>query len=390
MSAITSRRRGMLGALVCAFAFFTVGTAEAHLGPHTDGLVSDIQLVAENIGNPRNLAVDTNGDLYIPASGSGGTEACGAAGPGPMCSGLSGSILKVTRQQLANVALGPAKPTVLATRLVSTAYPGGSNANGVQGVVARKGVVHAVFISPEFIGKGGSGVCCRSDVKGPLRDAAMRQLGNLMRVGPGGTLTKIADIDDFEFANNPVNDPNSNPYAVAIDRDGTFVIADAAANSLVRADKKGRVRLIAAFDNITPGPSNVRTEAVPTGVAVGPDGNYYVSLLAGQHPTFARILQVTPAGVIRTIADGFTSLAGIAVAPGGTVYATQLLNGGIVRVTPDPERPGRFMPPVTLYQGQLVSPTGLAIGPDGWLYVSVDSIFGQDDAIHGRVVRVRG
>lgn len=363
--------------------------AGAHLGPHTEGLTSEVQLVLENVGNPRNLAVDTNGDLYVPATGSGGTEACGNAGPGPMCSGLTGSILRVTKAQLDRVPLGVATPQVVVDDLVSTAYPDGSNANGVQGLVARKGVVHAVFISPEFIGATGSRECCRDDVQGPLLEAAKATLGNLMRVD-GGTLTKVADVDDFEFDMNPVGRPTSNPYSVAIAADGTFVVADAAANTVVRVDKKGRVSLVAALDDLTPGPTNVRTEAVPTGVAVGPDGNYYVSLLAGQHPGMARVLQVTPTGVVRTIADGLTSLTGVAVGPGGTVYATQLLQGGFVRITPDPERPGRFLPPVAMYQAELPTPTGIAVAPDGWIYVSVDSIYPEGALVHGRVVRVQG
>lgn len=377
--------------VVTSMAVFNAGGAQAHLGLHTDGLSSEIQVVAETISNPRNLAFDTNGDLYIPEVGSGGTEACGAAGPGPQCAGLTGRVLKIGRAQLDHVALRPAVPTVVADELVSMAYPGGVAANGVQGVVAHKGDVFAVFISPEFIGAAGSGECCRDDVEGQLLSAASQQLGNLMRISTTGTLSPVADIDGFEFRENPVGAPASNPYAVVIDHDGTFVIADAAANTLVRADRRGRVSLVASFDDLRPGPPNVRTEAVPTGVAVGPDGNYYVSLLASEHPTMARILQVTRSGVVRTVADGFTSLAGIAVAPGGTIYASQLLHGGLVKVSPDPERPGRFLPPQVLYGGELLSPTGIAIGPDGWIYVSVDAVFTDDvPLLHGRVVRVRG
>ena len=387
-------RRGRVSVLVVVVlaVLAPAAGAEAHFGPHLPA-GDTIEVVVEGIDNPRNLAFDSNGDLYIPATGVGGTEGCGNADVGPVCAGLTGSILKVTYEQLGYLT-APVKATTIARNLISISYPGGTQALGLQGLAAKDGRVFGVFIGPEFIGTSQQEGCCRSNVTGALREAALQQLGNLMEVSPSGELTKVADVDHFEFVNNPVDVPNSDPYWVVIDSDGSFVIADAAANTLVRARHDGTVSLIAAFDDLIAGvqpggTTSGGTEAVPTGVAIGPDGNYYVTLLAGNKPFLGRILQVTPSGAVRTIANGLSFLGGIAIAPNGTIYATEF-SGDIVRMRPDATRPGEFLAPEFLYRQQLVTPTGIAIGPDGLLYVSDNSFLPGFPLMGGRVVRMKG
>jgi glucose/arabinose dehydrogenase len=387
--------------IVVSFAVLTVSILLEPAGVRA-APSGEVQVVVDGIDNPRNLAFDTNGDLYIPAAGHGGTDACALLKEGFFCAGLNGAILKVSAAALAHASAAPADPTPIATGLVSLAFPGGAVGHGVHGVAARNGEVYAVFIGPEFLGTEGEPGCCRDDVQGDLRTAALEQLGNLMHVGSDGSLTKVADISNYEFTYNPVNDIHTNPYAVALDGDGSFVVADAAGNTILRARPDGSVSLIAALDNLRTlsgdtGPALPvwetapgRTEAVPTGIAVGPDGNYYVSLLAGfMHPTFARILKISPTGAVRTVADGLTGLTSVAVSTDGTVYATELPTGDLVRVRPDPNKPGSFLAPEILYRGQLVSPTGVAIGPDGMIYISDAGILpGGLPGLHGRIVRV--
>lgn len=345
------------------------------------------EVVVASILSPRNLAFDTNGDLYIPSAGAGGTEACAKSDEGYMCAGLTGAIYRVPASLLTN---GPATPAAMASGLPSMAFPGGALAHGVHGVAAVHGTVYAIFISKELLGTEHTGDCCRSDVQGPLLNAARQHLGNLMAFRPNGAVTRVADVSQFEYTNNPVNDPHSNPYAVAIDRNGTFIVADAAGNTLLRVRRDGSVSLIAAFDNIYSGPGPTTTEAVPTGVAVGPDGNYYVSFLGSFHPTFGRIVQVTPRGIVRTVADGLTTVSSIAVADDGTIYATELAPGDLVRVRPDPARPGGFGPAEILYRGQLTTPAGVAVAPDGRVYISDQAVGPDTPVTRGRIVRVPG
>lgn len=127
---------------------------------------------------------------------------------------------------------------------------------------------------------------------------------------------------------------------------------------------------------------------VPSGVAVGPDGSVFISERDG-----ARVRQVTPDGIMRTIAgtgvpgfsgDGQRAAAaqlhdprGLALAADGSLYIADQVNNRIRRVTPD-----GFIQTVVgggdakLADGQLPTkikldkPDGIAFGSDGALYVA--------------------
>jgi hypothetical protein len=88
----------------------------------------------------------------------------------------------------------------------------------------------------------------------------------------------VADITAYEFAANPGGGPlGSNPYGLLAEP-GSRVVADAGANALLRVAANGAVSTLAVFPSRPQGRS---TDAVPTAVAVGPDGAYYVSELTG-------------------------------------------------------------------------------------------------------------
>jgi hypothetical protein len=371
-----SHRRAIAVAVILVLGAGTPGARGADPAP---------EVVVDSIASPRNLAFDANGDLYIPSAGTGGSQSCAFVDEGYMCSGLTGAIYRV---RAAAVRAGGATPEALVTGLPSMALPGGGLAHGVHGIAARNGKVYAVFISKEFLGTEHTNQCCRSDVQGPLLAAARHFLGNLMEIGNRGRLSRVADVSAFEYAHNPVNDQHSNPYAVAPDRDGSFLVADAAANTLLRVRPNGRVELVAVFDNVYSGPGPTWTEAVPTGVVVGPDGNYYVSFLGSFHPTFGRIVQVTRGGVVRTVADGLSTVSSIAVSRDGTLYATELVPGDLIRLRPNHDQRGTFGPPEFLYRGQLTAPSGVAVGPDGRVYISDRGVAPDSPMTRGRIVRV--
>jgi len=91
---------------------------------------------------------------------------------------------------------------------------------------------------------------------------------------------------------------------------------------------------------IADGPAQQATFLFPAGVAVGRDGSIYISDLAAQ-----RIRVLTPTGQVRTVAgSGSIEPPGFAVAPG--------------------YRDGPAL------QAQFNGPEGLAVGPDGSLYIA--------------------
>jgi hypothetical protein len=121
--------------------------------------------------------------------------------------------------------------------------------------------------------------------------------GRLIRLQPQGTWDIIADLTAYEVANNPDDTfyPDgtprleSNPYAV-LALPSERIVTDAAGNDLLRVAANGEISTLAVFPQrfvdappslgLPPG-TQLPMDAVPTSVALGPDGTLYVSQLTG-------------------------------------------------------------------------------------------------------------
>lgn len=178
----------------------------------------------------------------------------------------------------------------------------------------------------------------------------------LFRVSRSGKVTQIADLLAFETAVNPDGDVvESNPFDVAALRGGRALVADAAGNSLVIANKHGDVDWVATLPTVPVSTANIKqlfncpagpppicglpatlpAHAVATSVAVGPDGAYYVGELKGfPAPTGeSRVWRIEPgtrhaecgsSPACMVVADGFTSIVDLAFGPDGTLYVVEL------------------------------------------------------------------
>jgi hypothetical protein len=103
-------------------------------------------------------------------------------------------------------------------------------------------------------------------------------------------MTKLAAIAAFEAAQNPDGgDLNSNPFSLVVHGGNTYV-SDAGGNTLLKANSVNEVSLVNVFEGklVTtshlpfPFPfDEVLSEAVPTGMTIGPDGALYITLLSG-------------------------------------------------------------------------------------------------------------
>jgi hypothetical protein len=154
--------------------------------------------------------------------------------------------------------------------------------------------------------------------------------------------------------------PNeSNPFAIASEPNGNALVADAAANSVVRITKTGQMSLVARLapelvktdhlppDQRPPGlPAEIMAEPVATSVAVAADGTTYIGELKGFpfRPGTSRIWKVAP-GTTNAVCSanpaipaskctlykgGLTSIAALAVAPDqSAVYALEFAAGGV-------------------------------------------------------------
>jgi glucose/arabinose dehydrogenase len=135
----------------------------------------------------------------------------------------------------------------------------------------------------------------------------------------------------------------------------------------------------------------VPAEAVPTAVAVGPDGAYYVSELTGFPfaKGAARIWRiepgsveavcdpVAPSGGCSSVATGFSSVLDLTFGPDGTMYVLELAKNGLAGALVL----GNEFPPTgdlwavkngvrTLVAGALAAPGGVTVDGNGSIFVT--------------------
>ncbi len=137
------------------------------------------------------------------------------------------------------------------------------------------------------------------------------------------------------------------------------------------------------FLELPPG-TLIPMDAVPTSVALGPDGHYYVGQLTGfPFPVGGANIYRVPAkgGAPELYAEGFTAIIDVAFGVDGSLYVLEIAKNGLlaafifndwtgalIRVAPDGTR-------TEIAEGSLYAPGGVAVGKDRALYVTNNSIF---------------
>lgn len=366
---------------------------------------ASLSVVADGLNNPRNLDWDSQGNIYLTESGAGGDGNGGVnciPSPSsqyiPLCSGKTGSVIKITPdgkretvlQNLTSIALVPSGEQ--AAGPADWKFDSKGNAYFLNGLAGDPNKRDSVLQSPE--------------------------LGKLYKVDLNtGSLTTLADFAQYEAKYNPDGtDLISNPYAFAIKGDTAYVV-DGGGNSIysVALDGSG-IKNVAALPQkqispdklqfptlpegtadptggaplppgytIAPNGLPVSNQSVPTGIVVAPDG----SLTLSEYTYFpypeneARIFKVDPDSLqTQVLADGFTQLTGVTYDSEGNLYALQHINqsewkgiqqgglitgdigGSIIKIGKDGTRE-------TIWSGNgLEAASGLFFGPDGDLYTS--------------------
>jgi len=314
-------------------------------------------IVTAGLASPRGLTFGPGGRLYVAQAGSGGH---------------TGKITEITDAWTS----APAVRDVV-TGLLSIPGENPGEFVGVDGISA--------------LGNGNiAAIMAESQASGEESPA-----GHLLQVNTGGRWRDVANVGDFNYAwsvdhqdlaPNDFKPGDSNPYGVLAVPGGVYV-TDAGTNTLNFVKSNGDISILAYF------PNNEIADATPTCVAKGPDGALYVGTLAladsivrGPSATVYRVdpSQAKPddLNTVLTLATpwatGLYPINGCAFGPDGTFYASQLFThwapgfaaGDVVKIpfaTPNVH--------TSLTSGALTLPGGVAVGPDGAVYVSNGTAF---------------
>jgi hypothetical protein len=374
------RVRILSSAIVGLLAIGWLGGATA--ASANSGAKVTMTTVVSGLDNPRDLAFDEDGRLYVAEAGHGGTSCFTIPGLGQNCVGFTSRISRV------NVSRSSAKRVV--SGLVSIASPDGSFATGVDGISI---LGERIF----GIETGASLAVPPGVLPASVEARAKRQLGRLIVANDEGWWRTVANVGDRDFrwsadhANLvPGQFPDANPYGV-LALHGSRWVVDAGSNTLDRVSKGGHVKVKAFL------PNPPSSDAVPTCIDRGPDRALYIGELTGggNAPGASVVWRYDPAtDTLTKWAQGLTAVTGCGFAPNGTFYATEFSSLGLDNAAPNTGRvvmvPAHSTTPVTIVDG-LSFPGGFAAGCDGSLYVSNWSVApatGPPGAPTGSVVRI--
>jgi sugar lactone lactonase YvrE len=301
-------RAKMRAAVGAAIVLAALAPSAAFAGP-------GITTLATGLNNPRGLAFATDGSLYVAEAGGPGVAPCyDGEGGEEVCYSTTGAITKILNGRQSRVVTG--LPSLTPTH--------GMTATGPSDVATVGGAV--VFTV---------GMAVLESRRGSLPTPDGQNVGWLMGAW-NGQVVRLADIAGFGAP-----DPNSgNPNSVTLRSDGA-IIADSAANALIRVALDGSMSTIARFPNqmvdappfmgMPPG-SQIPMQSVPTTVITGPDGALYVGELTGfPFPVGkARVYRVVPGQEPTVVASGFTSIFDIAFDRSGSLYVLELASNGLL------------------------------------------------------------
>lgn len=318
-------------------------------------------VIASGLRSPRQLFYADDGTLYIAEAGTAGASTIQADPETVVTAGLTAQITAVAPDGAQSVVL-PALPSVDQGN-GNTAYRG----------------AQIIYVTDDSYWIGGG--------QGPGSLFGLTFLYGVYEVDR--ETWRIKNIVDTGSAATEAGQPdpnaiNSDPTDITVADDGTVYIADAGCNCLWSWTEEAGLAPFHFWE--------IEDNPVPTGVAIGPEGDLYVSFLSGfPFPAEGtRVERWSAAGDLVQTYGGLTMATDVLVADDGTIYAVELAAGlGDRGFIPDS---GRVVivseDGITPVMEGLRLPYGLAQDPEGNLVVSVVSAF--DPSWNGMVIAVEG
>ncbi len=296
------------------------------------------ELVLGNLGAPRGLAFDANGNLLVAVAGTGGESEFTMMGPqGESVAqiGLTGRIVSIA-------------PDGTATDLLS-GFPSYALAMETLGL-------YRIIPSGDSLWLLFSG-------SGPANTGAFWTDSIVEYDTETLAVKTIINLNDFEATEDPDgNDYDTNVADIAWGADGTLYIVDAGGNDLLSWTEDGGLQLVHAWlDN-----------PVPTSIEIAGNGDMYIGFLgAGLAPGAGKIEHWSGGELVETY-SGLNAVSDILL-DGDSLYAVQLTvftdqgpgPGSVITVMADGATP---------IAEDLPAPFGIAKAADGALYVTFGTI----------------
>ncbi|MEH1900427.1 MAG: ScyD/ScyE family protein [Nostoc sp.] len=380
--------------------------------------------IVDGVSNARGVSFGPDGSLYVAEPGIGGNGNCQPSPSTlfqPICAGNTSSLVKVspdgTTQHLLNNFESLAE------------QPTGNQGAGIEDVeFDSKGNAYLLTgyagypgnRDPETFKLGTQSPIPQNQLSSFPPSTADKVLNTpllaqLYKVDlKTGALKSIFDFAKNEITKNPdKGDVVTNPYDLTINGDNAYVV-DGGGNAAYKIKLDGsKSEAIAIPKNIIsnsalppglklppglldelPG-GKIAIQAVPTGGTIGPDGALYVGEYTGfPYPAGkSRIWRIGKDDKPEVFLDGFTHITDLTFDQKGNLLVLQFsdksqlggditdLPGSLIEVAPD----GTRTTLVAAGQG-LDSADGIAIGPDGKIYITNQGV-GKG---RGEVVRVDG
>lgn len=187
----------------------------------------------------------------------------------------------------------------------------------------------------------------------------------VMGLALDGTLTDVFDAGRFEKERDPDGQgPDSNLTSIAITKQGSLWVSDAAGNWVAHVSENGEVLSVVAFPEVD------QEEAVPTGITIGPDGLAYVALFHCRTPTENKggVARINPDGTFDIVVSGLSNPIDVAFDSAGRLHVLEFAvdfapnTGRLTRVTEQGD--------IITELADLRFPTSFAIDGQGVAYIT--------------------